>query len=920
MLDKNFDQEQEENRLYQIWEDSGAFEPNDDPGKENFAIVIPPPNVTGSLHIGHALNNSLQDIIVRYQRLRGKSVLWQPGMDHAGIATQMVVERQLAKNGEPSRIEMGREAFLERVCRWKDESGGIITTQLRRLGASPAWQREKFTMQAGHMSEAVTEIFVRLYREGLLYRDKRMVNWDTKFQTAISDLEVENIETEGKFYHFAYPLTDGNGIIEIATTRPETMLGDTAIAVHPKDERYQNLIGKTMLLPIADRPIPIIADRHADPEQGSGAVKITPAHDFNDFEVGRRHELPQIDLFDSFGRLKSKALHEGDPALVSIPENLQGLDRFEARTEIVEQMRQLGLLKKIEDKTVMQPVGDRSKTVIEPRLTDQWFIDAKTLAQPAIQAVQTGQTRFFPESWTKTYFNWMNAIQPWCISRQLWWGHQIPAWHGPDGHIFVAHNEKEALAQAKTKLGEACQFVERQKAIDMNFINPEGGYFLYRDEDVLDTWFSSALWPFSTQGWPEETAALKKYYPGSLLVTGFDIIFFWVARMMMMGLHFMQDIPFRDVYVHALVRDAQGQKMSKSKGNVIDPLELIDQYGADSVRFTLAALATQGRDIRLAEDRIKGYRNFRTKLWNVARFCQLHKLSLQASPTINKLELPQNIWLAQQLVKARKKLEQDLEDYRFNDAANHIYHFVWDIYCDWAIELAKPILDDEDPDAKEETKAVLGWALRNILIMLHPFMPFVTENIWLSYGERDINDSRQRDELLITAHWPDDALPKADLLEKASETQYLIQFIGAIRSLRSEIKLPVQAKPVLLIKSPDSPDSHREILRNRDIICRLTGCSSLELTTENIPTEIEQSLHQSVRFGLQAEQKPSDMEKDKKRIQSEIKRLETEIFRLDKKLSNPEFVERAPTKIVQKERDKRENYRREKEGFEALLQ
>ena len=624
MLDKTYQPAEIEPRLYKMWEDAGAFKCGQADrlarGAEPYCIVIPPPNVTGSLHMGHALNNTIQDILIRFERMRGKDVLWQPGTDHAGIATQMVVERQLMENQLPGRRDMGREAFVERVWEWKAESGGVITNQLRRLGASCDWSRERFTMDDG-LSRAVLKVFVELYREGLIYKDKRLVNWDPKFLTAISDLEVVQTEVNGHLWHFRYPVKGEEGrFITVATTRPETMLGDTGVAVHPDDERFKDLIGKTVVLPIVGREIPIVADTYADPEQGSGAVKITPAHDFNDFEVGRRNDLELINIFDEHAHLNDE-----------VPEKYRGLERYAARKIIVEELDSLGLVELIEDHTHTVPYGDRSNEVIEPWLTDQWYVDAKTLAQPAIEAVESGKTVFVPRNWEKTYFEWMRNIQPWCISRQLWWGHQIPAWYGPDGKVFVALDEDEAHAQAEAHYDEAVA--------------------LTRDEDVLDTWFSSALWPFSTLGWPDQTPELARYYKTNVLVTGFDIIFFWVARMMMTGLHFMKDenkqpeVPFDTVYIHALVRDEKGQKMSKSKGNVIDPLELIESYGADALRFTLAAMAAQGRDIKLATSRVEGYRNFATKLWNAARFCEMKECRSAAGFDPSSADLSVNRWI-----------------------------------------------------------------------------------------------------------------------------------------------------------------------------------------------------------------------------------------------------------------------------------
>ena len=645
MLDKNFTPETVEQKHYTAWEKSGGFACDVTSKAEPFTIVIPPPNVTGSLHMGHALNNTLQDVLIRYRRMLGRDALWQPGMDHAGIATQMVVERQLEEEGK-TRHDLGREKFIEAVWQWKARSGGTIGGQLRRLGASADWSRERFTMDEG-LSDAVRTVFVRLYKEGLIYRDKRLVNWDPKLHTAISDLEVEQRETTGSLWYFKYPLEDAPELfITVATTRPETMLGDTAVAVHPDDDRYKDLIGKNCILPIAGRPIPIIADEYSDPEKGSGAVKITPAHDFNDFEVGLRHDLQRINIFDRDAVLNENA-----------PPAYRGLDRFEARIKIIAEMESLGLFEKVEDNQMTVPYGDRSGVVIEPWLTDQWFVDAAKLAGPAIEAVASGRTQFVPKHWENTYFEWMRNIQPWCISRQIWWGHQIPAWFGPDREIFVATTEAEAEAAAEKHYGKATG--------------------LKRDEDVLDTWFSSALWPFSTLGWPEQTPELAKYYPTDVLVTGFDIIFFWVARMMMMGLHLIEEVPFRTVYIHALVRDEKGQKMSKSKGNIIDPLDLIDKFGTDALRMTLAAHAAQGRDIKLSENRVEGYRNFATKLWNAARYCEMNECRPDPDFDPGAASAAVNRWIIGKVAETAAAVAAGIESYRFNEAAGAIYHFTW---------------------------------------------------------------------------------------------------------------------------------------------------------------------------------------------------------------------------------------------------
>src|ERR1700704_3377510 len=689
MLDKTFHPGEVEARLYAQWEDSGAFRAGSKAGEPGFAIVIPPPNVTGSLHIGHALNNTLQDALARFERMRGKNVLWQPGTDHAGIATQLVVERELAKR-QMSRVKMGREKFLEEVWRWKEESDGTIVRQLRRLGASCDWSRERFTMDEG-LSRAVLKVFVALHKQGLIYKDKRLVNWDPRLQTAVSDLEVENIEVKGKLWHIKYPIEgDAGRFIVVATTRPETMLGDVAVAVHPADERYTSLVGSHAVLPLANRPIPIIADEYSDPEKGTGAVKITPAHDFNDFDVGKRHGLAPLNILT-----KEAALND------LVPEPYRGLDRFEARKRIVADLEALGLIEKTEDIVHAVPHDEKTKTVVlEPYLTEQWYLNVTPLAEKAVQAVEKGRTRIVPEQWQNVYFNWMRNIQPWCISRQLWWGHQIPAWYGPDGEIFVEETQTEARASAAKHYG-------REVA-------------LKRDEDVLDTWFSSALWPFSTMGWPDKTPELKRYYPTSVLVTGFDIIFFWVARMMMMGIHFMGDVPFPDVYIHALVRDERGQKMSKSKGNVVDPLGLIDEFGADALRFTLAAMAAQGRDIKLSTQRVEGYRNFTTKLWNAARFAEMNGCATVADFDPKSVKQTLNRWIANETQKASIEITEAIESYRFNEAAGAAYRFVWNIFCDWYLELAKPVLAGSDEQAKIETRAMTAWVRDEILKLLHP--------------------------------------------------------------------------------------------------------------------------------------------------------------------------------------------------------
>src|SRR5258707_2587284 len=735
MIEKTYDPGDIERRMSAAWEDAQAFAAGRPERRhaKPYAIVIPPPNVTGSLHMGHAFNNTLQDVLCRFERMRGRDVLWQPGTDHAGIATQMVVERQLMERQQPSRRAMGREKFLERVWAWKAESGGVIVNQLKRLGASCDWSRERFTMDEG-LSRAVLKVFVDLYNEGLIYKDKRLVNWDPTLLTAISDLEVQQVEVKGSLWYVRYPIEGTDEFITVATTRPETMLGDTAVAVHPDNERLKHLIGKTAILPLVGRRIPIIGDDYADPEKATGAVKITPAHDFNDFEVGRRHRLPMVNVLDVEGKLDldgNTAFLEDVPASLELDETLtlHGVDRFAARKKIVERLEALGLLVKIEPHTHMVPHGDRSGVVIEPFLTDQWYVNARALAVRAMAAVREGRTVFVPKNWEKPYSDWMENIQPWCISRQLWWGHQIPAWYGPDGKVFVAETEDEAVSRALGYYAETGAITQMQ-AHDMALDPDSRAPFLIRDEDVLDTWFSSALWAFSTLGWPERTPELARYYPTDTLVTGFDIIFFWVARMMMMGLHFMKDVPFRTVYIHALVRDAKGAKMSKSKGNVIDPLHLIDDYGADALRFTLAAMAAQGRDIKLAPQRVEGYRNFATKLWNACRFAEMNACALLQNFDPAKAKQTLNRWIAHETARAAREVTEAIETYRFNEAAGSIYRFVWNVYCDWYLELAKPVLMGEEGAAKSETRAMVAWARDEILKLLHPFMPFITEELW----------------------------------------------------------------------------------------------------------------------------------------------------------------------------------------------
>ena len=884
MLDKTFSPQEAEERLYRLWEESGAFKAGGPEGAKPYCIVIPPPNVTGSLHMGHALNNTLQDALIRFERMRGKDVLWQPGLDHAGIATQMIVERQLAAEGNVGRRDMGREAFIERIWKWKGESGGTIVGQLRRLGASCDWSRERFTLDEG-LSKAVLKVFVELYRQGLIYRDKRLVNWDPKLQTAVSDLEVENIEVKGHFWHFRYPLADGvtyewpltdeegnpagsetRDYIVVATTRPETMLGDTGVAVNPEDERYKPLIGKFVDLPLVGRRIPIVADEHADPEQGSGAVKITPAHDFNDFEVGKRQGLEQINILTTDGRLNNE-----------VPAAYRGLDRFEARKQVVMDIEALGLLDRIEDKVVMVPHDEKSKmVVIEPYLTDQWYVDAATLAKPAIEAVERGATTFVPKNWEKTYFEWMRNIQPWCISRQLWWGHRIPAWYGPDGHVFVAYSDEEAAADAAKHYGKPVE--------------------LTRDEDVLDTWFSSALWPFSTLGWPDQTPELKRYYKTDVLSTAHDIIFFWVARMMMMGLHFMQEVPFHTVYIHALVRDEKGQKMSKTKGNVVDPLELIDAYGADALRFTMAALAAQGRDIKIATSRVEGYRNFGTKLWNAARFCEMNECVRVEGFDPAALTQTVNKWIAGEAARAAAEITEALETYRFNDAAGAAYRFVWNVFCDWYLEFAKPLLMGSDEAAKAETRATAAWVLDQILLMLHPFMPFITEELW----QRTAEQGPKREPMLVKAAWPN--LSGLGDAAADAEMNWVIRFISEVRSVRAEMNVPAGAKLALLIKDA-SAESMARLERHRDLIQRLARLESTAVASA-IPDGALQLVLDEATLILPLKG-VIDVAAETARLKKEVGKLQDEVKKIDAKLGNARFLAGAPEQVVEEQRERK---------------
>ncbi len=909
MLEKTYDAAVVEPRIAKVWEEEDAFRAGAgaEDGAEPFAVVIPPPNVTGSLHMGHALNNTLQDIMVRFERMRGRNVLWQPGMDHAGIATQMVVERQLMEK-QVHRRDLGREEFIQKVWDWKAESGGMIFNQLKRLGASCDWSRERFTMDEG-LSQAVLEVFVTLYKEGLIYKDKRLVNWDPKLLTAISDLEVEQQEINGNLWHFRYPIAGINfdpesplTYITVATTRPETMLGDTGVAVHPDDERFLHLVGHDLVLPLVGRHIPVVADAYSDPEKGTGAVKITPAHDFNDFEVGRRNNLRAINVMTVAAAMNlrdNEDFLEGldpTPELAATIEALHGLDRFAARKRVVEMMEAGGYLAKVEPHRHTVPHGDRGGVPIEPFLTDQWYVNAAELAKPAIASVREGRTKFVPKSWEKTYFDWMENIQPWCISRQLWWGHQIPAWYGPDGRVFVEKDEETALEAAIQYYiaheGPWKAWVEDK----LEEFKP--GEILTRDEDVLDTWFSSALWPFSTLGWPDRTKELDTYYQTDVLVTGFDIIFFWVARMMMMGLHFMDEEPFHTVYVHALVRDKNGAKMSKSKGNVIDPLELIDEYGADALRFTLAIMAAQGRDVKLDPARIAGYRNFGTKLWNATRFAEMNGVARNDEVSLLDAKLTVNRWILTELTRAAKEITDAIASYRFNDAAGAAYRFVWNTFCDWYLELLKPIFTGEDAAAKAESQAVAAFVLDEIYKLLNPFMPFMTEELWaLTAGE-----GRERSTLLCHAAWP---TPEFEDAAAADEINWLVELVSGLRSVRSEMNVPPAAvAPLVMVGAGDVTRSRLD--RHEAAIRRLARVGDISFA-EAAPRASAQIVVGEATVCLPLGDL-IDVKAEAARLRKELTRMADEIARIDKKLENPNFVAKAAEEVVAGEREKRAEF------------
>ncbi len=855
MLEKTYDPKNFEEKIYASWEENGYFKPNMNKNKEAFAVVIPPPNVTGVLHMGHALDDTLQDILIRYNRMQGKNVLWQPGMDHAGIATQMVVERNLAAEGI-TRHDLGREKFIETVWKWKEKSGGTICKQLRRLGASCDWSRARFTMDEG-LSRAVRKIFVNLYKDGLIYKAKKLVNWDSKFMTAVSDLEVIQKETVGKMYYYKYPIKGEEGqFVHIATTRPETMFGDTAVAISKDNEKLKHLIGKECIIPIINKAIPIIADDHADPEKGTGAVKITPAHDFNDFEVGKRHNLPLINILNP-----DATLNENTP--------FAGLDTQTARKKTIETLDSLGLMDKIEDHPMVIPYGDRSGVVIEPLMTDQWFVDAPKLAVEAMRVVENGEMEFVPKSYEKTYFEWMRNIQPWCISRQLWWGHQMPIWYGPDEKVFCEENEEEAQAAADEYYGKHVE--------------------LRRETDVLDTWFSSGLWAFSTLGWPDKTEFLDTFYPTSVLVTGFDIIFFWVARMMMMSMYMMKKVPFKKCYIHGLVRDEQGRKMSKSKGNTVDPMEIIEKYGADALRFFMAAMETQGRDINVSEARIQGYRNFATKLWNSARFGEMNECVLPDGFDVETVKHPVNKWIVAKVRQTSNELTENLNNFRFSDSANGVYQFVWGAFCDWYIEMIKPILYGTDEETKTETRAVFAWVLNRILVILHPFMPFITAELW--------NNSHKASDDIIVAPWP-----KAEEVdnEALNHIDWVVELITAIRSLRAEMNLPAGSKLTVYLQGANE-QSVANIEHFNDIIKAMARLEKIEPYTGEITPDMVQTVFRenTVLIPLKG---VVDFAAERERLQKELAGLNKNLDGYARKLSNPAFVDKAPVAVVEEER------------------
>ncbi len=847
----------QEKKIYDFWEKNNLFKPSTQKAKKTFSIVIPPPNITGKLHMGHALNNSLQDVLIRYYRMNGYETLWQPGTDHAGIATQAIVEKNLAKENI-NKNDIGREKFLEKVWEWKAESGNIILEQLKKLGCSCDWSRSRFTMD-NEMSKAVTKVFVALFNKKLIYKDKKLVNWDTKLQTAISDLEVVQNEVQSQLYYITYSIFDSDKKITIATTRPETMMGDAAIAVNPKDERFKNLIGKFAVIPIVNRKIKIIEDHYADPEQGTGAVKITPAHDFNDYDVGKRNKLEIINILEKNGTINKNGIK---PYI--------GLDRFEARKKIIIALKELNFLEKVENIKNKVPYGDRSNTVIEPLLTEQWFVDAKSLSKKAVQKVKTKKTTFYPENWTKTFFQWMNNIEPWCISRQIWWGHRIPVWYGNDGKIFAAENGKDAEMMAK-------KFYKKKT------------FSLVQETDVLDTWFSSALWPFATLGWPKKTNTLKKFYPTSVLVTGFDIIFFWVARMLMMGNHFLNETPFKRVYVHALVRDEKGEKMSKSKGNVIDPLELINEYGADPLRFTLISMASPGRDVKLSTDRVKGYRNFITKIWSANNFLKINNCKYNKKTDAKDIKLKINQWIYYEFCKTTELVNKHIKDFRFDEASRVLYNFVWHLYCDWYLEFLKPTFNSKNKKLHKEAKQFSSYMLSNILKLLHPFIPFFTEYVW-----RENNFNKEQKTHLINSNWP--VAKKIQSYKKNSEEiKCVIDIITAIRSTKVQLNVPPK-EFCDIIYFKESKKIKKYINNNIEIIKQVARVKNI-FSKSNKSSSTIQIVILKEKIGLKFETN-IDLISQKNKLENKLNELEKKIISLNQKLNNKNYVKKAPKNIV----------------------
>ena len=857
---KKYDHLKEEKIITDYWIKNNCFKPKKGKLKKRFSVVIPPPNVTGRLHMGHALNNSLQDVLVRYKRMSGFDTLWQPGTDHAGIATQAVVEKNLEKENL-NKNQLGRDNFINRVWEWKEESGGIILDQLKKLGCSCDWSRTRFTMDKD-LSKAVIKVFVDLYNNNLIYKDKKLVNWDTKLQTAISDLEVVQKDVQSNLYYISYPIDGSSENITIATTRPETMMGDTAIAVNPIDERYKSLIGKNVSIPLVNRTIKIIADHYADPKQGTGAVKITPAHDFNDYDVGKRNKLKIINILEKNGAINKNGMKD-----------FVGLDRFEARKLFIKKLKENGHLVKVENIKNKVPYGDRSNSIVEPLLTEQWFVDAKKLAKKPIKIVKEGKTTFYPETWTKTFFQWMNNIEPWCISRQIWWGHRIPAWYDQYNNIFVAENENQALKLAKKK----------------NKSNIE----LKQETDVLDTWFSSALWPFATLGWPNKTKELSKFYPTSVLVTGFDIIFFWVARMLMMGNYFNNKTPFNRVYVHALVRDEKGQKMSKSRGNVIDPLELINEYGADSLRFTLISMASPGRDVKLAKDRVIGNRNFITKIWNANNFLQLNKCKYDKKININSIKLSVNHWIYNEFILTQNLVTKSLEIFRFDEAAKYIYQFVWRYYCDWYLEFLKPILNSKNKAELNEARLFSSFMMSNILKLLHPFIPFFTETVWKKNNYKKMIKSN-----LILSEWPK-YKTMSKFRKNCSDINNLIEFISSIRSSKAELK--ITPKLYCDVHFIEKSSKLNKIIKNNLILAKQVGRIGNILKSNKIDKNTFKILSQNEKISLNFDEN-IDLASQKIRISQKIDNLNKQITALNNKLKNKAYVKNAPKEIVQNDK------------------